>query len=503
MKNPISRRIERRAVQILVFVIILLGCGILWQRLRPRTPDFREISVTISGNVKKPGTYYVPYGTSKFEVLKVSGINANSDINHVDVYAQAGEGEKIDVGVLEKNVAFKDRVLPFKGNPCEVNFFVGNVTLSDEKTTRPIERGEALLENQKVACGSKGIVELKFGDGSLLDLKRGSNLVPKALYQQDEAGNTNVILNLVSGKLWAYVTPQPANVNFIFTTPHLTVEIKGTEIELETGADGSRISLIKGMVNIGRTGSADRMVLAEGQSAKISKDPERQIEVSNITDLERDQDLTAFARERDKYLSEYESRRVMYLGLPDYYAVGELEPSEGKIRITRISPRTPVNEYLEGVNELGKVYLYGGTALTMSLVERLVERRIDHYAVQPRKKLAQLIKDLGGVEVNVDAASADHLGLMPGIHRLDGLTALRYMSPSRDSREKAIIRQNQVIQSLYKALSEKQIIYSAINGAKWLVSVETDMKIGYLNNLFKAYSAREDWKLEFADFVKK
>ena len=112
MKNPISRRIERRAVQILVFIIILLGCGVLWQRLRPRRPDFREISVTIRGNVKKPGTYYVPYGTSRFEVLKVAGIKANSDINHVDVYAQADEGEKIDVGVLEKDVAFKDRVLP-------------------------------------------------------------------------------------------------------------------------------------------------------------------------------------------------------------------------------------------------------------------------------------------------------------------------------------------------------------------------------------------------------
>ncbi|MBL8029113.1 MAG: SLBB domain-containing protein, partial [Fibrobacteres bacterium] len=100
---------ERRfLVALAIFFILFFSVSrFMDYRERKIRNELREIPVTIEGIVRKPGTYYVPYGTTKFEVLKVAGVLPNSDLNDIDVYAQAESGESIKVGKLEQDVAMK------------------------------------------------------------------------------------------------------------------------------------------------------------------------------------------------------------------------------------------------------------------------------------------------------------------------------------------------------------------------------------------------------------
>src|SRR3989339_497542 len=99
--------IEKGVSRLLIFVFLLVGIGLVFWKFHVRRPPVREVSVMIEGHVKRPGMYYVPYGTTRFEVLQVAGVLPNSDINNVDVNAPVTAGDKDSVGTLDKNVSLK------------------------------------------------------------------------------------------------------------------------------------------------------------------------------------------------------------------------------------------------------------------------------------------------------------------------------------------------------------------------------------------------------------
>lgn len=496
----VSSGMEKKVIRILIIVFVVAGALLLAKRLGPKDrDDFREVSVKIEGHVRKPGTYRVPYGTTRFEILKVAGVYQNSDLNGLNVYAQVSDKESMQVGRLEKDVSLKPGGTP----GCFVNFFIGDVTVSDEAGKRKLARNTEVKEGQKIICGPDGVVELKMADGTIIDLKKGSVFTVKSLYRSDPAGFLTVSFELASGRLWAFVSAQPQNVSMAFASPHLVAAIKGTEFEMAVDAAGSRVNCIKGIIALTHAGSSETVTITEGQKGMAGTDAAKGVETGNITDAEKDEDMAAFNAEKNKALSQNDARRFLYLGLPDYYMLNEIDPSVPRVVIYRIDPKTPVKDYIDGVDELGKVYLYGGIGLVSSIVERICGKKIEKYLIHDREDVVQFIDNLGGVVVNLDEEDAKAVGLKRGSSKLTGQQALKYFSPARDGREGSIDRQNEALRSIFTALSEQRIVYSTALAAKLVTNVQTDMNAAYMGEVLDVLKKKSGWKVEFSYLVGK
>ena len=495
-----SGSMEQKVMTLLLLLFMIAGGILLLQKWKARESAAGEIAIKIEGRVLRPGTYRVPYGTTTFEILQVAGVYDNSDLNGLNVFAQASDGERVSVGTLEKNVALRPGSASLQ-QECAVNFFVGSASLLSNGQEKKLERLLPLKEGDRIECREDGIVELRLMDGSLLDIKKQSMLNVKKLYRTDETGGSVVDFQLTAGRLWAFINPQPQNIRFYFSTPQFIAEIKGTEVEIAVDSVQSRINVIKGTVSLERIGTAEGITLSSGQKATVVRDLESRMETGEITDLEKDKDLETFNSEKSRALSEAEAKRFLYLGLPDYYMLVEINPNTSKVSLIRINPRMPVKDYVEGVNELGKVYLYGGIGLVASVIERISNKRIEKNLIHEPHNVATFIDLLGGVTVNLDESTAHFLNLKRGLNRLDGKLALKYMAPGRDDREESLRRQNEVFISLYKGFTEQRIIYSTLLAGKILADVHTDMDIAYMNSLFDSFKKRNDWNVEFTNLV--
>ncbi|MFH0920003.1 MAG: LCP family protein [Fibrobacterota bacterium] len=493
--------LEKRVRGLLITFFVIVAGGLLAWKLTGKQPgDGREVSVMIEGHVKRPGMYYVPYGTTAFEVLRVAGVMPNSDLNNVDVNATVTDGDKVNVGTLEKNVTMKGGSQPYVGAPCVVNFVTGKVSVTTlQGTQKAPVRNVPLAEGDRILCAADGMIEIRLGDGTLVDLKKNSELQIQSLYTADSSGMLAVTLHLATGKLWSFIKSQPPNVSFRFTTPHLIAEIRGTEIEISADKDQSKIGVIKGMVFVGKYNESDRVTLTEGQKATIDAVADKPVETGSLTDGEKggDEDLKAFSQQRDKYLAQNAVRRFMFLVLPDFYCVFEMDPFQRKILVYRIPANTPVGDYVEGVNELSKVYLYGGVGLTTSLIERITERPIEHFMILDRPDIISIVDNLGGVFIDVDDRSAAAMGIKAGYQKLDGNMMLKYFSPRRDDREKGIDRQNRAMYAIFDASNKRRLVFNAVLFTKLFMNLETDVTVDYSMESYNTFTAASDWKCDF------
>jgi hypothetical protein len=500
--------IERKIISALLLVVVAAALVILHGKFKGAKESTRQIAVTIEGNIKKPGTYYVPYGTTRFELLKVAGVSSNSDLSNMDVYAEATEGEKISVGTLDKNVVLKSSATAAK--PCVVNFFIGEVTLSGKYGSRKPDRDVPVFEGDKITCGEKATIELRLGDETLVDLRNKSELTLASLYKTDETGMLNVTFHLAQGQLWTYVKPQPQNVRFQFTTPFMTAEIKGTELELTSDSTMSAVKLTKGILNLIRAGSDRKVIITEGQKAVVSRNPQEEVALSNISGEEQssDADLKAFREEKGKFMAEQSIRRILFIVLPDVYILTEINPGTGVVSLSRISPYADVSDYVEGVNDLGKVFLYGGVRLAASIVERLSHKRLEHYAVVSRENAVDVINRLGGVYIDVDNLAADKMVVQPGFQKLDGAKVKTYIGSALnlgmstpDRAEALARRQNQVLHAIFDAALNNKITFSVLMFAMIFNKMDTDMEPEYGMSTYKIFKSKQDWRIDFNSLV--
>ncbi|OGJ90891.1 MAG: hypothetical protein A2268_09620 [Candidatus Raymondbacteria bacterium RifOxyA12_full_50_37] len=499
-----STNLEKIFIYAVLFIAVGAAGIIIIKNILPKKSTVREIAVKIEGNVKKPGTYYIPYGTSRFEVLRVSGISSNSDINNLDVLALAQDGENIQVGTLSKNVTVKSNAAtPFVGNAAAINFFTGKLAVIRGGAAITAKPSMSLKPDDKLICDAGSMAEIKLGDGSIVDLRKNSELTIKALYSTNAVGELVLNFDLSKGSLWSFIKPLPENMRCFFSTPHMVAEIKGTEISISVDGTKSSVSVTKGFVFASKEGADQGINVTEGQTAVVYADPDKEVSVGPSADVEVfAADEKKFNDEKNKYLVTSEVKRILYLGLPDYYMVLEINPSQPVVNILRVDPTTSVADWVEGINELGKVYLYGGIGLVTSLVERIADRKIDHYMVHERNDVVEFIDNMGGVSVILDKSSAEHLKMSPGLQKLDGLNAILFMAPGKEGRGSSMERQNQVLQALMKSLSEKKTVFSVPLAGKLIAKVDTDIDVNYLLGWNQTFESRENWAINFSAIIK-
>lgn len=125
--------------------------------------------------------------------------------------------------------------------------------------------GEPVRAGRLVLDGDNAVAVLRFRDGTNLTLTGETELEV-----DDEAGKR---LDLRRGTLSAEVTPQPVGRPLVITTATARLEVVGTALTVDAGADVTTLAVESGTVRMERLADRQAVEVAAGQQASVSFDP--------------------------------------------------------------------------------------------------------------------------------------------------------------------------------------------------------------------------------------
>ena len=136
-------------------------------------------------------------------------------------------------------------------------------------------QGEATANGEAVAAGAElrdgvsiecaGPAQLKFADGTRLELSGEARLQEKVIGKRA----TGRGLVLARGVVTADVAKQPAGQSFLFMTTHAEVQVVGTRLSVQTGAE-TRVDVQEGQVRVTPLRGGQVVTLAAGQGLEVA-----------------------------------------------------------------------------------------------------------------------------------------------------------------------------------------------------------------------------------------
>jgi hypothetical protein len=152
-----------------------------------------------------------------------------------------------------------------------VNFIKGSVFKAKGKSWLRIHQiGTILKESDKIKTGANSKVEIKFDDGSLLQLTSDSVAQLKEYNLASNGRNSNI--NLDKGSIFANVNKLKKESQFQISTKTAIAGVRGTEFFV--GIDESKkvtVEVYEGAVAVASTGNlAEKVVVDQGYEATVS-----------------------------------------------------------------------------------------------------------------------------------------------------------------------------------------------------------------------------------------
>ncbi|MFH1760938.1 MAG: LCP family protein [bacterium] len=456
--KPSNVKIIEKTVYGLCFLAIL---GIFaWIFIKPEAPELerRYVPVTIEGHVKKPGTYNVKYGGTLYDVLKIAGVNEDSDLRSMEVAQVITQPQAVNVGKLDKPVELKG-----VENTCVLSFYMNKVKVFDENGSPvKITTGMILNEQASVEVGKKSFAEIDFGKDRIITINKDSKIQLKEI----KPNLKETFLEF--GKLRVKVKTFDAGIKrFRVRTPIAFAGVKGTEYTIAHDPDTKETKVIvdDGEVEFGSNFNDElKVTVRKGESGTAQGDSKSNASVKKGKTTEEEQNAVQ-EEEKENKSEKTEAEKatasitMLYIGSPGYYVLIRLDPVNKAAIVMHIPSATSVSDVASGVDALGSAMSFG-PEFAISLVERMVGMKIDHFFIQEREGLLRTLDIVGGIDVDVDADAAKHLGIGTGHQTLSGLNAGRFMSPGISGPEGTSERQNKVIEGIFKKLSEGTLVMS-------------------------------------------
>jgi hypothetical protein len=136
-------------------------------------------------------------------------------------------------------------------------------------------QGEATVNGEAVVAGAElrdgvsiecsGAAQLKFADGTRVELSGAARLQEKLTGKR--ATGKGIVL--VRGLVTAEVTKQPVGQAFLFMTPHAEVQVVGTRLRVQSGAE-TRVEVQEGQVRVTSLKGGQVVTLPAGQGLEIT-----------------------------------------------------------------------------------------------------------------------------------------------------------------------------------------------------------------------------------------
>jgi hypothetical protein len=468
---------KRRFAVIIIYLLLITG--IAWQSFALVTKfgphgKFAQIKshkVMVQGDVRRPGMYRVPEGTTQFEILKVAGVRPTSDLSTFNLMSAVGENGEIIVDSRETAAGVRAQSIAVR-----LEFYYGDISITGKDgRSVPAQEGIVLSEGDRIATELSSQVELSIGSFSRVDLDAFSELTFDRLSIAD---NGNITLDLFQkmGVCWYKIAYADKNEAYRVVIPGGSVSIAGSGADflVDIQPDQTTINCTDGQLGIERTGGTESINLITGQSATLYNDG-RPIQVSRLApDMSATERFSQLTQEKKSVTLRGQPLNFLFCGTPAVFFAISVQFDKGIIYTIDIPPRLVVEQFTQGIYTLDEAFLYGGPALANSIIERILNIRLTRYTQFTRDDILKTADILGGLNATLDAKASAQLKMKMGANKLMSQNLAAYLSSARNSPEEVEVHERQLLGSLIQGIRDKSIVLTPPTTAQILSLIESN-----------------------------
>lgn len=450
----------------------------------------RTCKINIDGNIRKPGWYVVPEGTTQFEILKVAGIRPTSDISLVNLASQIGNNQSIHIGTLEKPVT-----LSSGPEVARVEFFYGEVsTVLKDGRIAVIQQGQNIIPGDRLQSQNSSQAEISIGSFSRIDIDNFSDVVFEKINQsQNKQSITEITQN--NGSCWHRIVYSNTDEVYRVYTRSVVITIGGSGADFLLDVQNNQIviNIMDGLLLVERRAGGESINMISSQSATIFDD-ERPFQITRLTpDISASEQFSRLTNDKPGNLARNAPLNFFFSVSPGIYYLINLQYLKGEVHLIRIPGELLIEQFTQSISTIDQAFLYGGPIFVTTFLERLFNTRIQKYISCSRDDIVRIANALGGVTVDVDAKASSFLGLPRGKQKLNSNTIIKYLSPAVSGVSDANERQTQLLRNLYEEFRIKNIVPTLMTADQMLSSSETTFSASEIVDQFTKYNERSDW----------
>ena len=474
----------------------LLGLFILWRVMHLFFGDVRPPSsqdnctVSIQGNVLRPGTYRVPYGMTQFEILKVAGVRPTSDISPFDMTQQITDKQQLEVGTMPNPVGLKKQT-----DNIRLEFSLGQISLiARDGKTRASEEGLSLNAGDRIISDEKSQAELSINTYSRIDIDEYSECTFDKI-NEEENNKKLVSIFQKTGACWYKIVYTGKSELFHITTPFVTISVAGTgaDFMVIVGQDKIDIHDIDGLLLVERTTGAEAINMISGQSALVFGD-NRPFQVSQLaSEINPADRFSLITKEKTNFVVRHMPLNFLFCAVPGVYYFFSVQFEGGVVHAVNIPGTVAVEEFVQGCSTLDQAFLYGGPVFVGTLVEQIMDARIPKYCVFSKEDVLRVAASLGNINVDVDEKAASSLRITKGIQKLNNTQIAEFLKPALSGSEDFQTRQIKMIKSIFEGLRTKNIVLTALLVEQILANMETNFTSGEVMSNYGKFSEVRNW----------
>lgn len=449
-----------------------------------------SVIVNVNGNVKKPGRYKVPEGTTHFEILQVAGVRTTSDLTPFNLTSQVESEQDVNVGELKTPVSIN--------GDARLEFFLGEVSIiSSEGRDRIVQEGMGIQEGDRILTEEKSQAELSLNTYSRIDMDNFAEITFDKIGVDDDGRNTIDIFQK-TGVCWYKIAYTDKNEQCKTLTPlvNITVGAKGADFTVDVKYSETVVSVNDGLLLVERPDGSDIMNVITGQSVTIYNDG-RPFSVSqisgeaNVTDRFR-----ALAKTKADIVMKHMPFNFIFYSMPNVFYFISVQFDQSTMHVVQLPPQTSISFFVQGFSTLQEAFLYGGPVFTSTLIERIMNTRIPKYAMFSKDDILRTALAIGGLKVSVDSKAASSMQLKQGRHTLTGQSIVSFLRPDISGDKDSERRQFEVLKSLFDQLRTKNIILTSLLSEQILTNIETNISSIETMKHYKNFISRKNWSFK-------
>ncbi len=482
-----------RLVTYTIYIILIIGIcfeGVtLAKQIRflARQTDVHSCKINIEGNIRKPGWYVVPEGTTQFEILKVAGVRPTSDLSLLNLTTQVANNQSIKIGTLDKPVAIND-----KGQSARVENFFGEVNITNQEGyTNAIKKSLYIISGDKIQTQSSSQVEISLGSFSRVDIDNFADVTFDKI-NQNENGKSVTEITQNSGSCWHRIVYSNNDELYRIYTRSVVMTIggSGADFLLEVQNDQIVVNIMDGLLLVERRTGRESTNMISGQSA-IIYDDERPFQITRLApDMSAGEQFAGLTDAKSMEMAQNSSMKFFFCVTPGIYYLVNMQYQKSEVHLIRIPEELLISQFAQNVTSINQAFLYGGPVFVTTFLERIFNTRIQKYISCTRDDFVRIIGILGGVAINVDEKTSSFTGLPKGKQRVSNNMIAKYLSPAVSGITDARDRQSQVIKTFYEELRSKNIALTLITAEQIINSAESNFSASEIIEQLEKFTSK-------------
>lgn len=449
---------------------------------------YQTYNINIEGNVRKPGWYVVPEGTTQFEILKVAGVRPTSDLSLINLASQIQDNQSISIGTLDKPVSLSTQT-------AYLGTFFGDINLFDQNgNSKDAQEGQVILPGDKIQSQSSSQAEISIGSFSKVNIDNFSELVIDKIYNK-EGSKTITEFTQNSGSCWFRVVYSDVEELYRIFSRSVVITIggSGADFLLNVQNDQIIINVFDGLLLIERRAGGESTNLISGQSATIYGD-ERPFQITKLSaDVSLSEQFSKLTSGQTVKAASNAPLNIFFSVSPGVYYIINLQFSKGLAYFIRIPQELLVEKFAQNISTFGQAYLYGGPVFVSSLLERLFNTRIQKYLSFSKDDIFVISDILGGFTVDVDAKASASLGIPLGKQKMNSSGIIKFLSNSVSGASDAQVRQTQVLLGLFEELRNQNTAPTLLTANQIISTCETNFTAQEIIDRFTSFNGQTDW----------